>query len=143
MATNIGFNTVKEKLLCLLVLDDQHALALSQNAGEAFWRAFIVEDRVTYVITANFRFRYKDHDAWYTITPKEQKGRETLKQLEANLRAIFNFGAAILLNKSDVIESFYPPDDEGHPERTLAWLLKKDLVQITGSTGLEKEDAAS
>lgn len=39
---NVGFTLPKEKLLCLMVLDDRLASRLSSTAGEAFWRAFIV-----------------------------------------------------------------------------------------------------
>ena len=67
-----GWNANEEKLLALIVLSDDLAKRLSDRAGEAFFRAFIVQDRATGEIRMNFRFRYRDGDSWFHVSPKAQ-----------------------------------------------------------------------
>ena len=54
----MSWDTHKEKLLCHMVLDDGFAKGLSPIAGSAFWRAFIVQDRKTGVISCKMRWKY-------------------------------------------------------------------------------------
>lgn len=133
MATNVGFDMSKEKLLCLMALDDSFAEQVTDRAGEAFWRAFIVENRKTGAITANHRFRYKNGDHWYTLTPREQKGMATRDSLIESLRKVI--GTALLqftgFEGNRLIHCHYPPDDGGDTEHTLRWLIEKDLVFVS------------
>jgi len=58
-----GFDLTTQKLLCLILLDDRIGSVLSNEAGETFFRAFIVEDRLTGEIVMNMRFSYTDGDS--------------------------------------------------------------------------------
>jgi hypothetical protein len=47
MPGNVGWMSNEEKLLALIVLDDAVAARLTDRGGEAFFRAFIVQNRKT------------------------------------------------------------------------------------------------
>ena len=139
----VGFNLRTQKLHCLMLIDDALADVLSDKAGEAFWRAFIVEERETGEISANFRFRYTDHDAWFSIHPGEDKQKQPHKQLieelanglEKTLRAcLFAMSRGKVpapkwrrFSSWAAISRFYPPDPEDG-EKTAEYLIQEDLV---------------
>jgi len=127
-----GWNANEEKLLALMVLSDARAEELSRLAGEAFFRAFIVENRTTGAVSMNFRFRYRDgKDSWFQVPPKAGQPRaEALQQLREGVAQMVLQAAELMgvsLSPLDV-ECFQPPDDEGNWERTIQWLTDKDLI---------------
>jgi hypothetical protein len=127
-----GWNIDTEKLLCHMVLLDEYAKQLSDDAGEAFWRAFIVQNRETGEIIAKFRWNYKSRGrCWYQMKP----GPDVKDQLQHLRRALENTTCEALehfgvdpVAAAQAIQSFYPPDDEGHGIRTVNWLLEQDLI---------------
>ena len=128
----VGWNANEEKLLALVVLSDRHAKKLSIHAGEAFARAFIVENRATSAILMRFRFRYVkgQGDSWYQVTPKSRDKREAFRELRDGITSVFlqaGTTMGVLIRPSD-IQSFEPPDDGGDFEKTIAWLVEHDLV---------------
>jgi hypothetical protein len=132
----VGFNLDTQKLLCLMLLDDELATVLSEKAGEAFWRAFIVEDRATGKIQARQRFRYVDHDSWahINLNPEQQKKSraERLAFLQEGLervqREAFTLLTKGLKPPENMVRSFFPPDDEGDGTNTIKWLMEQDLI---------------
>ena len=135
----VGFNLGTQKLLCLMVLNDELAAAIVDKAGEAFWRAFIVEDRATGDIHARQRFRYVGHDSWshLKLTAEQQKRSraERVALLQEGLERVQR-GAFTMLTKGmkppkDMVLSFFPPDDEGDGTNTAKWLLDQDLIRQT------------
>jgi len=132
-----GFNLNTQKLHCLIVLDDQVAKALSDKAGEAFCRAFVVEERQTGEIKLNFRFRYTSGDSWYRVRldPEKQKlsREERVEHLAKGFEHVLRMGAGLFAGgiavPDGVITRFCPPDpDDGM--KTLEWLIAQDLVEI-------------
>jgi hypothetical protein len=67
----VGINFATQMLRCLIVMNDEIGAAMSGNVGNAFFRAFVVEDRKTGEILMNQRFRYKDGDSWSRNTAWE------------------------------------------------------------------------
>jgi hypothetical protein len=128
---NAGWKCNDEKLRALIVLDDGVATKLSNGAGNAFFRGFIVEDRETHQVCARFRFRYADHDAWFSINPSDQA--DVINKLADGLREVLTTAAAMMGMpvKDCAITRFDPPDDGGDFNHTIAWLLDRDLMEIT------------
>ena len=142
------FDLNKEKMRCLMVLDDVVAGRLSCAAGPAYWRAFIMEDRATHLVRGEFRFKYDNGEKnWFQSQPKVQTspGAEVEKlrcELEDILKKaleIFGLNAAAVEN---AIQCYYPPDDGGDPAKTLIWLEQQDLIEFTVEKhSQDKEDA--
>jgi|SRR5215831_16007919 len=129
----MSWNTDEEKMLCLIVLDDDIGQAISPIAGDAFFRAFILENRKTGVVSCKFRFRYKDHDSWYEITPGSPKSRaERVTELQEGMEKVISQTLARRIGipkfPPNLLVSHFPPDDEGDPQKTIEWLLAKDLI---------------
>ena len=128
------WDTSSEKLRCHIVLDDDAAQQLSPRAGPAFFRAFIVEDRVTHQIAMKFRWRYRDPDErqWYFIStdkPDKEGVEDFVRGIEEVLRT-----AASLVHielRADQITAYYPPDDGGDTTKTIIWLEMQDLIEIS------------
>ena len=134
----VGFDLRRHKLLCLIVLDDEVATVISSKAGEAFFRAFIVEERATGTIYMNQRFRYKDGDSWSRIalSPGKQKlsRAERVAFLEESIGTVLRGALAIMTGAPApraTVQSFFPPDPDGDPQDTMDWLLREDLIKIT------------
>ena len=144
----VGFNLPKENLRCLVVLSDQIAEAISRNAGDAFWRGFIVEDRETGEIWAKSRFRYKTGDSWMHLhlTPEQRKRpvKEQIQYIASSFEKVMRGGLALMAGTAKGLEGalrddngvpkglvtcFYPPTPED-PQATLDWLLAQDLVEV-------------
>jgi hypothetical protein len=135
----MSWNANTEKLLCLVLLDDKYAPRLSDRAGQAFARAFIVEDRASGEIRMMFRFRYKDPDerSWYEARPDQKKGIEAVEFLRHAIQDVWVTATAMLGGRrlpDDAVKAFYPPDDGGDPGRTIIWLEMQDLVEIAEAT---------
>jgi hypothetical protein len=135
----IGWNGNEEKLLCLVVLDDRYAKRIVPNAGEAYLRGFIVQNRETKKISARMRFRYEDgRDTWFALDPSP--GKPVNEQLEvgeiadrmtlAFLQPLKMMGVRDKAAR-DAIECHFPPDDGGDPGKTIIWLEMKDLIKVT------------
>lgn len=128
----MSWNCADEKLLCHIVLNDRFAKDLSSRAGPAFFRGFIVQDRATGIVSMKFRFRYEDDDRqWYEVKPKEQ-GPGTMDELRTAMLQIMVEAAALMHKRlpAGSVEFFYPPDDGGQAERTIAWLKEQDLIEV-------------
>lgn len=142
------FDLAKEKMRCLMVLDDVVAGRLSCKAGPAYWRAFITEDRTTHLVHAEFRFKYDDGERnWFRNQPKVQISPEAaIEKLRCEMEDImktsfevFGIDAAATEN---AIQCYYPPDDGGDPMKTIIWLEQQDLVEVTvETTSPEEADA--
>jgi hypothetical protein len=130
----VGFNIPKEKLLCLMALDDEVGATLTEKPGDGFWRAFIVEDRLTREIRCNFRYRYKDGDSWYHVVPKKQDRQAALDYLQSTMIFMLTEAMRLMFKitpDSDMVKSYINPDPDSDPDTTLAWLLKEDLVYVS------------
>jgi hypothetical protein len=127
----------QEKLLAHIVLDDRYARILSPGAGDAFFRAFIVEDRTTHKITLKFRFTYRDGKrSWSQLTPTDQ-GQDVVAKLRDGVVYMLESGAAIKgtpLPKG-AVKVFNPPDDHGDGSNTVKWLADQDLIEIRSVEG--------
>jgi hypothetical protein len=137
----VGFNLSAHKLHCLIVLSDTVAEALSDRAGPAFFRAFVVEGRKTGRVLCNFRYRYIDGDSWYrhVISDNNELAkapvRERVRYLADAMEGMLTMGLVAALAKTDtvpvgVITRHYPPDPEDG-EKTLDWLIEQDLIEVT------------
>jgi hypothetical protein len=144
-----GFNDVTQKLLCLITLDDRIGAALSDRAGTAFFRAFVVEDRKTGDVSARHRFRYTHGDSWYAVTlsPEKQKlsRDEKVGYLAERIESFMQQGCEKLAGMKPpkkMMERFYPPEPEDGG-KTIQWLIEQDLVEVTSITidGQEIEGA--
>lgn len=130
------FDLNKEKLRCLIYLDDSLAGRLSCTAGSMYWCAFILENRTTHQVSAQFRFKYVGGEKnWFQIHPKEQTNPEAvIADLRCNLEGVIKIALQVFGVETEAIENaircYYPPDDEGDPSRTLLWLDQQDLVEI-------------
>jgi len=131
------FDLAKEKMRCLMVLDDVVAGRLSCKAGPAYWRAFIMEDRTTHLVHAKFRFKYDNGKRdWCWKQPKVQTSPEAAtEELRCVLEDIMKKGFGVFgIDKTaaeNAIQCYYPPDDGGDPMKTLIWLDQQNLVDIT------------
>lgn len=131
------FDLTKEKMRCLMVLDDVVAGKLSCTAGPAYWRAFIMEDRTTHLVHAEFRFKYDSGKRdWFRNQPKEQTSPDAVtEELRCGLEDMMKKGFEVFGVDAEAAENaircYYPPDDGGDPAKTLIWLDQQDLVEIT------------
>lgn len=133
----VGFNLATQKLHCLIALNDEIGEALSNRAGVAFFRSFIVEDRETGEILANQRFRYTDGDSWATMKlgpDKQSLSRdEKIKYLADGIEKVLRTGLAVLSSalkvSKEAVTCFYPPEPDD-ASKTMDWLIAQDLVQM-------------
>jgi hypothetical protein len=130
----MSWNANEEKLLCHIVLDDDVADELSDRAGPAFFRGFIVQDRASGVVALKYRFRCErpDESFWFHVKPSNQQD-EIVDRLCCTMLLVLIQGATLAGKTlpSNAIKFFYPPDDEGDALRTIEWLKEKDLIEIT------------
>lgn len=122
----------KEKLLCHMVLDDSVAQVLSDDATEAFWRGFIVQNRATGQIMMKARWNYKSKGrSWVEVKPGPD-----VKDPLLHLRRMWENVLCSAMEKLGVptniaaraIECFYPPDDGGDGMKTVNWLKERELI---------------
>jgi hypothetical protein len=129
----MSWNANEEKLLCHIVLDDSLAPLLSSDAGPAFFRAFIVEDRKSGEVRLKFRFRYKSTPrSWFRIAAQNLRGTEAVEDFRAGIEFMLTEAARKLGRPfpEGAIKCYYPPDDMGDVGRTIIWLEMQDLVEI-------------
>ncbi len=129
----------KEKLLCLVVLDDDLAQRLSVGASDAFFRAFIVKNRETNEITMKFRFSYLTGErSWYEVAAKSEIA-DPRAYLEGAIRKILMLGLQAFAPEvrvpDEAVSLFRPPDDEGDPFKTIEWLHERDLIEVKAIEG--------
>jgi hypothetical protein len=142
----MGFDLNKEKLRCLMELDDALAMRLSPLAGPAYWRGFIVENRETHLVSAMFRFNYVDGKRnWFKIKPKTQANQEAaMLKMRCGMEAVIKTALSVFGVESavidDAIRCHYPPDDEGDPFKTIIWLEQQDLIEFEVKRIDEGED---
>jgi hypothetical protein len=134
MTDEPGWDGNAEKLRCLMVLDDGIAELLSHRAGQAFFRAFIVEDRASGEMRMKFRWRYKDPDdrSWCQATT-DKRGDEAVEFFRSAIEKVLRTAASTLGLSIGVngIKGFFPPDDGGDCASTLIWLEMRDLIEIS------------
>jgi hypothetical protein len=135
----IGWVIHEERLICLMVLDDEVGQLASDIAGEAFFRAFVVENRKTGRVHCKFRFRYdQEHgDSWYHLDPREEDRGKSRAQMVSLYTETVEMFLLLAIEKlfgrkppKGILTSHFPPDDEGDGTRTLNWLVAEDLVQV-------------
>jgi hypothetical protein len=129
----MSWDVQNEKLLSYVVLNDRYSRMLSSRAGDAFFRAFIVQNRATGQILMKLRFKYRDGErSWFEVTPTG-RGEAAVEELRKGVRQVLETSAAIQGTPlpAGAIEFFDPPDDGGIPERTLDWLLAHDLIEVS------------
>ena len=122
-----------EKLLCHILLDDSYAPMLSTRAGPAFFRAFIVENRATGQLSMKFRFKYQDGKRnWFRITPTDG-GKTGIEELRKGVRSGLKTSAIFMgiPLPEDAVKFFDPPDDGGDGMKTVAWLVERDLIEVS------------
>lgn len=125
-----GCNLVTEKLLCMIVLADDYAHMITDNAGDAFFRAFLVKHRETGEVTMRYRFRYKNRDSWYHTTDSklsEDPVELFTKAIHSVITTAVKKFADIDLPENALID-FMPPDDNGDGNNSVKWLIEKDLM---------------
>lgn len=128
-----GWNASEERLLCLVVLQDRYATYLSDQAGDAFFRAFIVQDRPAGRARMRFRFRYKTGTNWFGIEgSQEWNAAHALQEFKDGIESIMRSAADAMGRPlpANAIVFFEPPDDHGDLEHTIKWLLERDLIEI-------------
>jgi hypothetical protein len=115
-----------------MVLDDGVVQdVIVPGAKPAFWRAFIVQNRETGIVSCKYRFKQIDATNWYEITPKEQNAN-TVKVLREKVETVFRLASgAFGADPNKAIQCFYPPDDGGDGAKTIIWLEMQDLAEIT------------
>lgn len=135
--TSVGFDLNTQRLHCLIALNDNLALKLSSKAGEAFFRAFIVEDRDTGVVRCTFRFRYTDEDSWFKFKLDKDKAalplKEKIEYLADAVEGVLRLGSEIFTKgaapPTEAVVRWYPPEpDDG--QKTFDWLIAQDLISI-------------
>jgi hypothetical protein len=134
----VGFDLSAQKLHCLIALNDALAPKLSNKAGDAFFRAFVVENRETGEVLLNQRFRYNDGDSWMRVRLAKDKQALGLKEkveyladgIEFVMRAAVETFAGGAQSPKDAVTRFYPPNPDDS-RATLDWLVAQDLVEIT------------
>jgi len=132
----VGWVMPDEKLLCLMALSDEIAAKVTNKAGEAFFRAFIVENRQTGIVKCKMRYRYADGDTWYTLQLKDEEQKNSRAEkvtkiqegIEGTIRKALTVFSGGIEPPKEVFGCFYPPDDGGDYEKTLSWLISMDLV---------------
>jgi hypothetical protein len=121
-----GWNATEEKLVCLIVLDDDitEKIGVGDVQG-GYLRGFVVRNRTSGNVTARYRFNQPDGQSWYEIKPKgtadTSEGAESLCRV---LEAAFT-----KVSRGSSVDCFYPPDDNGCPMATVLWLEKLDLIE--------------
>lgn len=129
-----GWEAEREKLRCMLVIDDSIGERLSNRAGRAFFRAFIVEDRATGAVQMKFRWKYRDPDetSWGRVTT-DKRGAKAVDFLQSGMAKTLTTALSMIAGTgapAAVVHAFYPPDDGGDPGSTIIWLDMKDLIEI-------------
>ena len=142
------FDLDKEKIRCLMVLDDGIAGKLSCKAGPAYWRAFILENRETHQVYVQFRFKYQNGEkSWFQTRLKKQTSPEAAtEELRCGLEDVMKTGlgafGADAEAAENAIQCYYPPDDGGDPAKTIILLEQQDLVEVTIEKTLPKKTDA-
>jgi len=137
----IGFNLETQKLHCVIVLDDGIGQKLSDKAGIAFFRAFIVEDRKTGEVLCNERYRYTHEDSWYRLNIGRHgellNREEKVEYLAHMVETVMRIGLENLTKQAapeGVVTRHYPPEPDDS-EKTLEWLIAQDLMEIKSIDG--------
>jgi hypothetical protein len=131
--------TDEEKLLCHMVLDDSLGPQVSDIAEGAFFRAFIVQNRKTGLISAKMRWSYKKPKgkSWVELKPTDQNQNDpymTVEYLRCGIENVLKTAlTAFGINPQKVanaVHCYYPPDDGGDASKTIIWLEERDLIEI-------------
>lgn len=133
----MSWDVYQEKLLSHIVLDDRYAQLLCDGAGDAYFRAFIVEDRKTHKVTLKFRFKYRDDNrSWYEVTSKD-RGEAAAAEFRKNIVYMLEASAAVkgMPLPEGAVKVFNPPDDHGDGSNTVKWLADQDLIEIRSIEG--------
>lgn len=122
----------KDKLICMLVVDDKLAEAVMGKTVSGYWRGFVMQNRETGEVRGEYRFKYANGDRnWHKITmPSITDPEKAKEKIHESMEQVLNT-ANELLGLPFRVEAFFPPDDGGDPVKTIEWLEKKDLIEVT------------
>lgn len=123
-------------MLCFLLVDDSLAEAVlgPKGKGLAFWRAFIVEDRVTGEVRVLWRYLYPNgRKSWYEAIATGKKGQDAMVFLKCMLEDVLET-ANKAIGLPFQVQAFYPPDDGGDGIKTIIWLEQQDLIDVRVET---------
>jgi len=131
-------NFEKDKLLCMLIMNDD----LARDLGlphDAFWVGFVLQERTSGLIYAAYRFKQSNGEkSWHSMKPNPEKQRTMEELVEGLIKAVMMLiekvipGSEVKMNEPvEAISAYYPPDDNGDTEATLAWLFEHDLVEAS------------
>lgn len=134
----MAVNLHTHKLIAMAALDDGLGALLSKNAGEAFWRGFLIQDRATGVYTFKYRFNYKGPAGRSWTEIEFVKPRESLDALMEEIRTkmgetLVGIASVIVAplpcDSADVFQWHVVPEaDREDGNRTLIWMEMHDLV---------------
>jgi hypothetical protein len=141
----------KEKVLCMLVLNDDLGAALSDRASDAFWRGFITQNRATGEINGKMRFKYIDppETSWMACDLSAENQRKSVAERVACLQegieciilgSIQERHAENLAPPKGAFTTHWPPDDGGDLMATVRWLEEMDLINVRVPTPEEAEN---
>jgi hypothetical protein len=130
----VSWDLNNEKLLSHILIDDRYARLLSERAGEAFFRCFIVEDRATGAVSMKYRFKYSDGNRNWFVVKSRERGAAAVDRLKLGMRKVISTAAQARGTPlpPDAIVYFDPPDDEGDGTKTIQWLVDRDLIEVVG-----------
>jgi hypothetical protein len=143
MDLHAGWMTSEEQLLCHFLLDDSVAYDFNLTPTKvAYLRGFIVKNRESGKMTCRFRLRRSDEDSWYDMEPTNPD--EHLSLFAARIKAGLVMATTMFAKKRAPFETeleriknsfhfFFPPDDGGDPDKTVQWLIDRDLIEIRGA----------
>ena len=118
----------KEKILCLIVVDDKISELAHGERIPAYLRAFVLQDRQTGDVYAMTRFKQADGSRRWT---KLQKDGHTADDYCKEIEAIFHLAIKTLNYEGDnPVSCFYPPKELG-PMESIEWMEKMNLIEVT------------
>ena len=120
----------KEKLVCMVCVDDAISEIMQGTYVEGYLVGFILRDRESGKLRALYRFKSIVHQArhWFEYVPSVQD-KDTECLLRDKLEKGFQkFVASFAKGRPFAVACHYPPDDGGHPWKTLDWLVQNNLA---------------
>lgn len=122
-----------------MLLGDQYSSLLSNKAGEAFFRAFIVMERESGDIVMKFRFKYSDGERSWMQVRKKRGSYPTVMaavaELKDGMRKVLLESAKVMGKHlpDDAIVCFDPPPeirDSANVLDVVTWMQAKDLIDV-------------
>lgn len=124
----MGFDLGKEKILCLIVVDDEVSKTMRGQFIPAYLRAFILQNRESGKIYATYRFKQADGSRKWVELYEDGKTADGYREA---IEAIFRFTMKASGYEGDEpVSCFYPPENLS-PMESLKWMEKMDLIEVT------------